>query len=188
MLTLSPINSPFFQSDPHAIIPNKLAFTSFHCSIANHTLKGLRSLKPSHKQDSNKTQFFHLWREIRSDQICDARKTKHTRFDRCIDCYLINTMCTAPIRGCVCGQIQFFKIMGFAGTSFLHSPPPPLSFLFFLTRQQLLCIKKQKCLKRSCLPVEWHINLKDFLCWNRSCTCIHYIILYGMVRPSTQGL
>ena len=64
MLMLSPINSPFFKSDPHAIIPNKLAFTSFHCSISNHTLKGLRSLKPSHKQDSNKDERLDQTRSV----------------------------------------------------------------------------------------------------------------------------
>ena len=52
----------FFLSDPQAVIPNKLAFTVLHCSISNYTLKGLRSDKPSHKQDSNKYQF------------CDKRK------------------------------------------------------------------------------------------------------------------
>ena len=44
----------FFQSDTHTAIPNKLAFTSLHCSISNYTLKGLRSDKPSHKHDPNK--------------------------------------------------------------------------------------------------------------------------------------
>ena len=35
-LMLSPTNSPFafFQSDPHAVIPIKLAFLSLHCSIS----------------------------------------------------------------------------------------------------------------------------------------------------------
>ena len=52
----------------HAVIPNKLAFTSFHFLISKYTLKGrnnsdasetsfqLRSDKPSHKHDSNKYQ------------------------------------------------------------------------------------------------------------------------------------
>ena len=44
----------FFQSDTHTAIPNKLAFTSLHCSISNYTLKGLRSDKPSHKHGPNK--------------------------------------------------------------------------------------------------------------------------------------
>ena len=30
---------------------------------------------------------------------------------------------------------QFFKIVGFAGKRFLHSPPPPPSFLFLLSFQ-----------------------------------------------------
>ena len=29
----------FFQSDPHAVILNKLVFPSLHCSISNYTLK-----------------------------------------------------------------------------------------------------------------------------------------------------
>ena len=33
----------FFQSDPHAAIPNKLAFTSLHCSISNYSLKGWKN-------------------------------------------------------------------------------------------------------------------------------------------------
>ena len=31
--------SIFFPSDQHAVIANKLAFTSLHCSISNYTLK-----------------------------------------------------------------------------------------------------------------------------------------------------
>ena len=38
-LMLSPTNSPFFKPDPHAVIPNKLAFPSLHCSISSYTLK-----------------------------------------------------------------------------------------------------------------------------------------------------
>ena len=45
----------FFQSHPYAVIPNKLAFPSHHCSISNYTLK-IWSYKPSHKHDSNKHQ------------------------------------------------------------------------------------------------------------------------------------
>ena len=76
---LSPTNSPFafFQLNPHDVILNKLVFPSLHCSISNYTLKGLRSDKPSHKHDSNKYQskeFCNLRLQIRSDQICDARK------------------------------------------------------------------------------------------------------------------
>ena len=44
---------------------------------------------------------------------------------------LINTTRTAPIRSCVRGRTQFFKIVGFAGKRFLRSPPPPPSFIFF---------------------------------------------------------
>ena len=40
----------FFQADTHAVILNKLALTSPHCSISNYTLKGLSSNKLSHKQ------------------------------------------------------------------------------------------------------------------------------------------
>ena len=39
--------------------------------------------------------------------------------------YLINTTSTAPIRSCIRGRTQFFKIVGFAGKRFLLSPPPP---------------------------------------------------------------
>ena len=44
-LMLSPTNSPFafFQSDPHAVIPIKLAFLSLHCSISKYTLTPGRS-------------------------------------------------------------------------------------------------------------------------------------------------
>ena len=43
----------------------------------------------------------------------------------------VNTTCTTPIRSCVRGRTQFFKIVGFAGKRFLLSPPPPPSFFFF---------------------------------------------------------
>ena len=61
-----------------AVIPNKLAFTSFHCSISKYTLKGrnnsyasetsfqLRSDKPSHKHGLNKYQ-------SKTFLICDQR-------------------------------------------------------------------------------------------------------------------
>ena len=62
----------FFQSDTHTVIPNKLAFTSLHCSISNYTLKGLRPDKPSHKRDPNKYQTkafgpFVITNQIRPD-------------------------------------------------------------------------------------------------------------------------
>ena len=60
----------FFQSDPHAVIPNKLAFPSLHCSISNYTWK-LWSHKPSHKHDSNKYQ-------SKAFVICD-HKSDETR-------------------------------------------------------------------------------------------------------------
>ena len=62
----------------HAVIPNKLAFTSFHCLISKYTLKGwnnsnasetsfqLRSDKPSHKHGLNKYQ-------SKTFLICDQR-------------------------------------------------------------------------------------------------------------------
>ena len=43
----------------------------------------------------------------------------------------MNTTRTAPMRSCVRGRKQFFKIVGFAGKRFLCSPPPPPSFIFF---------------------------------------------------------
>ena len=61
----------FFQSDPHAVSLNKLAFTSLHCSISNYTLKELWSHKPSHKHDSNKYQ-------SKAFVICD-HKSDETR-------------------------------------------------------------------------------------------------------------
>ena len=79
--------SIFFQSDTNAVIPNKLAFTNLHCSISSYILKGLSSNKPSHKHDSNKylskqsicnlrpqIRSDHKSPQIKSDQICDARK------------------------------------------------------------------------------------------------------------------
>ena len=60
----------FFQSDMHAIISTKLAFTTLHCSIFNHTLKGLRSHKP-HKHDSDKYQ-------TKAFVICDHKSDQTT--------------------------------------------------------------------------------------------------------------
>ena len=120
----------------NAVITNKLAFTSLHCSISNHTLKGLRSNKPLHKHDSNNIILTHLYSVIASQIRPDLWRTlKKTWFDWCIDCYLIKTTSTSPIRSCVCGRMQFFKLVGFAGKLFLLSPPPPLPFHFWLLSQ-----------------------------------------------------
>ena len=65
---LSPTNSPFFQSDPHAVVCNKFGITD----------------KPLHKHDSNKYQSKAFF-------ICNQRsfqtRTKHTGFEWCIDHY-----------------------------------------------------------------------------------------------------
>ena len=72
---LSPTNSPFFQSDLHAVIMwiLKLAFPTRSPIIPWI----LWSHKPSPKHDSNKYQskaFCNLRPRIWWDQICDARK------------------------------------------------------------------------------------------------------------------
>ena len=74
-LILSPTNSLFFQSDMNAVITNKLAFTSLHCSISNYTLKGLRSNKPLHKHDSNNIILTHLYSVIASQIRPDLWRT-----------------------------------------------------------------------------------------------------------------
>ena len=66
----------------------------------------------------------HLY--VRSDQFCDERKQKaYLVWEMYWLLYLINTTSTAPIRSCIRGRTQFFKIVGFAGKRFLLSPPPP---------------------------------------------------------------
>ena len=115
---LSPTNSPFFQSDLHAVVCNKFAITD----------------KPLHKHDSNKYQSKAFF-------ICNQRSFQ-TRFVTYVNktCWvwvmywslLINSTSTAPIRSCVRGQTQFFKMVGFLRQTFPSLPPPPHpSFLFF---------------------------------------------------------
>ena len=66
-----------FQSDPHAFIPNKLAFPSLHCSISNWRLW---SHKPSHKHDSNKHQAF---------VICDHKSDETSSVTHVNKAYLV---------------------------------------------------------------------------------------------------
>ena len=80
------------------------------------------SYKPSHKHDLNKYQ-------SKAFGICD-HKSDETRLVTHVNKAYHYTS-TAPIRSCVLGRTQFFKIVGFAGRRFLLSPPPPPSFLFF---------------------------------------------------------
>ena len=69
----------FFQSDTHAVIANKLACTSLHRSISSYTSIGLRSDKPSHKNDSNKylTKAFVIC-DHKSDQTRSATHVNKT--------------------------------------------------------------------------------------------------------------
>lgn len=70
----------FFQSDPHAAIPNKLAFTSLHCSISNYSIpfsSDLISLCTNMIQiNISPKGIYNLRLEISSlsDQICDAQQ------------------------------------------------------------------------------------------------------------------
>ena len=91
--------------------------------------------KPSRKHDSNKYQ-------SKACVICDhesdeTRSVTHVNkaylvwLIRVLSTTVLNTIRTAPIRSCVRGRMQFFKIVGFAGKRFLLSPPPPPSFIFF---------------------------------------------------------
>ena len=118
----SQIRAPSFPTD----------WASLVSTVRSPTLKGLRPDKPSHKHVLNKYQ-------TKAFVICGHKSTRSSThvnktyqwFDWCIDCYLINTTSTAPIRNCVHGRTQFFKIVGFAGKRFLLSPPPPPSFIIF---------------------------------------------------------
>ena len=130
---LSPTNSPFFQSDLHAVVCNKFAITD----------------KPLHKHDSNKYQSKAFF-------ICNQRSFQ-TRFVTCVNktywvwvmywSLLINSTSTAPIRSCVHGWTQFFKIVGFLRQTF-PSLPPTHHFSFLLLSQLSRWIRAKRLLCR----------------------------------------
>ena len=74
------------------------------------------------------SEAFVIWNH-KSDQTRSMTYINKAWFDWCIDCYLIKTTSTSQFRSCVCGWMQFFTLVGFAGKLFLLPPPPP--FLFF---------------------------------------------------------
>ena len=121
----------FFQSNQHAVILNKLAFTSLHCSIFNYTLKELWSHKPSHKHDSNKYQ-------SKAFVICD-HKSDETRSVTHVNkvclvwlMFRVLSNSTAPIRN------SFPKSWGLRASVYFFSLPLPChSFSFFLLSSQL---------------------------------------------------
>ena len=73
------------------------------------------SYKPSHKHDLNKYQ-------SKAFGICDHKSDETKLVTHVNKAYHYTS--TAPIRSCVLGRTQFFKIVGFAGRRFLLSPPP----------------------------------------------------------------
>ena len=125
----------FFQSDPHAVIPNKLAFPSARSPII---LWRLWSYKPSHKHDSNKHQSKALFCNLRPQIRWNTRSVTHVN-----KAYLIWLMFRVlsnqhyqhrANRKLSSWAIAVFQNRGVCGQAFLHSPPPPLSFPFFFSR------------------------------------------------------
>ena len=117
----------------HPIIPNKLAFTSLHCSISNYTF----DWKTLHKHDSNKYQ-------TKAFVICDHKSDQTRSATHVNKTYLVWLMFQVlsnqhyqchTNQNCVRLWTQFFKIVRFEGKRFLRSLPPPPSFLFLLSSQ-----------------------------------------------------
>ena len=140
-LMLFPTNSPFFQSDPHSVIPNKLAFPSLHCSISHYTLKTLISHdKPSHKQDSNKYQ-------SKAIVICDHKSDKTRSVAHVNKAYLVWLMfrvlsnqhyqhhTNQKLRSWASTVFQNLGVCGQAQLPSFPSPSPVISF--FLLSSQL---------------------------------------------------
>ena len=77
-LMLSPTNSPVFPVRYAPRHPNKLAFTSLHCSISNYTFdrrdSDLINLLTNMIQINIRQSICNLRPQMRSDQICNARK------------------------------------------------------------------------------------------------------------------
>ena len=69
----------FFQSDNHAVIPNKLAFTSLHCSISFYTFdrrdSDLINLRANIDSNKYQTKAFVVY-DHKSDQ---TRSTTHRK-------------------------------------------------------------------------------------------------------------
>ena len=68
--------------------------------------------------------------------LYQRRETRETFWWQCF--YLINTSSTAPMRSCVRGRMQFFKIGGFVGKRFLLFPPPLPLHSSFCSRPNFL--------------------------------------------------
>ena len=125
----------FFQSDTHPVIPNKLAFTSLHCSISNYTLNGLWSHKPSHKHDSNKYQ-------SKAFVICDHKSDETRSVTHENKAYLVWLMfrmlsnqhyphrANQKLRSWANAVFQNRGVCGQAFPSF-PSPSPVIPFFFF---------------------------------------------------------
>ena len=123
----------FFQSDQHAVILNKLAFPSLHCSISNYTLK---THKPSHKHDSNKYQ-------SKAFVICDHKSDETRSVMHENKTYLVWLMfrmlsnqnyplrANQNLRSWANGVFQNRGVCGQAVPSF-PSPSPVIQFFFLL--------------------------------------------------------
>ena len=81
-----------------------------------------------------------------------------------------------------------FQNHGVCSEEFPSLPSSSPSFLVFWQDNSYCALRNKNVSREDVCLLNGHINLKDFLCWNWSCTCIHWAPLCGMVRPSTQGL
>ena len=115
----------FFQSDPHAVILNKLAFTSLHCSISNYTLKELWSHKPSHKHDSNRYQ-------SKAFVICDHKSDETRSVTHVNQVYLPSPHQSEAE---FVGERSFSKSWGLRPSVSFFSLPLPCHSFFLLSSQ-----------------------------------------------------
>ena len=122
----------FFQSDPHAVILNKLAFPSLHYSISI-ILWRLRSHKPSHKLDSNKYQ-------SKPSVICDHKSDETRAVMHVNKAYLVSLMfrvlSNQHYPHCTNQQLRswanaVFWNRGVCGQAFPSFPFPCPAILFF---------------------------------------------------------
>ena len=140
----------FFQSDTNAVIPNKLAFTNFHCSISNYTLKALRSNTPSHKHDSSKYQSkAFVTCDHKSDQTRSATHVNKPYLVWLMYWWLFTQYYQHRTNQKLRSWVNaVFQNRGVCGQAFPSLPSPSPTIPFFCSRPNFLHELEWNCLLR----------------------------------------
>ena len=149
----------FFQSDPHAVIPNKLA-SLVSTARSPIILWRLWSYKPSHKHDSNKHQ-------SKAFVICDHKSDETRSVTHVNKAYLVWLMfrvlsnqhyqhrANQKLRSWANAVLQNCGVCGQAFPSF-PSPPPSFPFTFFGSPPNFLdeLVRKRAAMRANCRALQ----------------------------------